>query len=93
MGPERAEAYRILAAIDYEPERWLWRAIGECPERREPWVDLARWRFLHADVDGAAAAFNEAERRTDDALYTTDPGAWGERFEALRAAIGADLPA
>lgn len=38
--PERAQSYRYLAAMDYDPERWLLKAIAEAPNRREPWIDL-----------------------------------------------------
>jgi len=38
---ERAEAYRYLAKMDDEPERWLIKALAEAPERRDAAVDLA----------------------------------------------------
>jgi hypothetical protein len=85
-GAERAEAYRILAAIDDYPERWLWKAVGEAPERREPWVDLARLFVSTGDGQRATLMLSEAERRTDETIYTTDPRAWGPGFDALRDA-------
>jgi hypothetical protein len=90
-GAERAEAYRILAAIDYSPERWLWKAIGEAPERREPWVDLCRLFLKAGDAERAVGMFMEAERRTDQTAYTTDPGAWGGAFDDLRDTISKAL--
>jgi glycosyltransferase involved in cell wall biosynthesis len=90
---ERAEGYRILAAIDYEPERWLWKAIGEAPERREPWVDLARHYLGVGRDEQAIGALNFAYHRNDDTLYTTDPQCWGAPFQELMercAAIDAD---
>jgi len=82
-GAERAEAYRILAAIDDYPERWLWKAVGECPERREPWVDLARLYLLGGEPERALTMAKEADRREDESLYTTDPRAWGDGFDEL----------
>jgi glycosyltransferase involved in cell wall biosynthesis len=88
-GPERCEAYRILAAIDYHPERWLWKAIGEAPDRREPWVDLTR-HYLELGNDMAARlALGFAFERNDDSIYTTDPQAWGEPFTELLARVQA----
>jgi glycosyltransferase involved in cell wall biosynthesis len=79
--PERAEAYRILASIDYEPERWLWRAIGECPGRREPFVDLARYFLNGGQANNAAAIYALAKLRDDRSIYTTEQSAWDEPFE------------
>ena len=84
---ERCEAYRILAAVDYEPERWLWKAIGEAPERREPWVDLARHYLGVGKPESAVLAMNFAYHRNDPTLYTTDPQCWGEPFQELMARI------
>lgn len=38
---ERAEAYRYIAKMDDDPERWLLKAVGEDPGRRDAVVDLA----------------------------------------------------
>jgi glycosyltransferase involved in cell wall biosynthesis len=84
---ERAEAYRIIAAVDDDPERWLWKAIGECPERREPWVDLAVLMMRHDHRERAAAMIAEASIRTDASIYTTDASAWGAPFDNLYANI------
>ena len=88
--PERAEGYRILASIDDYPERWLWKAIAECPQRREPWVDLARHALANGDVTAAQACVAMAERCIDATIYTTSQHAWGEPFEVLRASVRGD---
>jgi glycosyltransferase involved in cell wall biosynthesis len=88
---ERSEAYRILAAIDYEPERWIWKAIGESPDRREPWVDLARHHLGQGNIQRAALAIFQADEREDDTIYTTDPQCWGEAYDALREDIAHHL--
>jgi len=85
--PERAEAYRILAAIDYHPERWLWKAVGESPERREPWVDLARHFLAEHKTEEAGMAISMAYLRNDQSIYTTDPQCWGEPFQDLMTQI------
>lgn len=91
--PERAEAYRILAAIDYAPERWIWKAIGEAPERREPWVDLAQIYLSQGEAANAAMALFAAEQRHDRSIYTTSPGAWDEPFERLKDSVADALHA
>lgn len=90
---ERSEAYRILAAIDDFPERWLWHAVAEAPDRREPWVDLARFALRSYDPPRAALFFTEAERRSDEGIYTTDSSCWGPAFEELREEIAHSLSA
>jgi glycosyltransferase involved in cell wall biosynthesis len=41
--PERCESMRYIAKCEPEErERWLRLAIAECPDRREPFVDLAQ---------------------------------------------------
>jgi hypothetical protein len=89
--PERAEAYRILAAIDDYPERWLWKAVGECPQRREPWVDLARHAVRNGDWTAAGIMLAMADRCTDTTIYTTSQEAWGPSYDALRAAVLANI--
>jgi glycosyltransferase involved in cell wall biosynthesis len=37
---ERAEAYRMIAKMDDDPERWLLKAVAEAPDRRDAVVDL-----------------------------------------------------
>jgi len=85
---ERSEAYRILASIDYDPERWLWLAVGECPDRREPWCDLVRHFLGVGRGESAVLAANFAYHRNDDTLYTTDPQCWGQPFQDLMQQVG-----
>ena len=86
-GAERCEAYRILAAIDDYPERWLWKAVGECPERREPWCDLARLFIREERWGQAEAMIVMSDAREDDTIYTTDPRCWDEAYSVLRTAV------
>jgi glycosyltransferase involved in cell wall biosynthesis len=87
-GPERCEAWRILAAIDDYPERWLWKAVGEAPERREPWCDLARLYLIQERDDEARAMVLFALVRDDPTIYTTQADCWGDDFARLREAVG-----
>lgn len=83
--PERCEALRHMAEMVYEPESWLLRAVAECPERREPWVDLARMYLGEERVVEARGAFAAAERRVDPTVYAiVSASAWGDNFEELR---------
>jgi glycosyltransferase involved in cell wall biosynthesis len=81
---ERCESYRLIASIDTYPEPWLLRAIAECPERREPWVDLARLYLKEDRRQEAAGMVVRAERCTKEALYTTQAYAWHQPFETLK---------
>jgi glycosyltransferase involved in cell wall biosynthesis len=84
---ERAEAFRILGAIDTYPDRWFWKAVAEAPERRECWVDLVRFYLRRGDVKAARAVLTFAQRATDDSLYTTQADCWGEDFDRLVEAL------
>lgn len=84
---ERAEAYLMLAKMDHFPERWLWKAIAECPERREPYVALAVYLAAKQRWPEAAAMYDMALTRTDQTLYVNATDAWGEPFDRLGAKI------
>lgn len=70
---ERAEALRYLARMDDDPERWLLKAIGEDPGRRDAAVDLMdlylaqeRW----AEARGMAARAMRISERPGDYMTT-----------------------
>jgi glycosyltransferase involved in cell wall biosynthesis len=70
---ERAEAYRYIAKMDNDPERWLWKAVSEDPGRRDAVVDLVD---LYLKQDRAEEAAGMAAR----ALRTkTRPGDYMSR--------------
>ena len=56
---ERAEAYRYIAKMDDDPERWLLRAVAEDPGRRDAVVDLVD---LYESQDRLAEAAGLAPR-------------------------------
>jgi len=77
--PERAQSMRYLAKCEPElKESWLLRAAGETPERREPWVDLARLYYERSDWTSCYAAATRALRILNKPLeYLCDEDAWG----------------
>ena len=78
---EVGEAWRIMAAIDTYPERWLWKAIAADPLRREPYCDLARAYHAKGQLLEARAVAAVASSLTDDTRYVTDLSCWGEQWD------------
>ena len=63
---ERCASMRLLAK-DYfalemagEAERWIFRAVGEAPHLREPWLDLADLAYHQKDWHGVLWATGRA---------------------------------
>lgn len=86
--PERAASMRYLAKITGgdEGERWLLRAAGECPWRREAWVDLASHYYARRDWPSCYAAAVRALRITEKPLeYICEAFAWGAAPHDLAA--------
>lgn len=80
-GPERQEAYMMLAQIDSHPERYYWKAVAEEPARREPFYYLAKHHLRRNENDLAWSMVLQAAARTDYSIYTTHAEAWGEPFD------------
>lgn len=88
---ERAEAYRYLAKMDDDPERWLLKAVAEDPGRRDAVVDLmdlyldqGRW----AEARGMAARALAVQVRPND--YMSTARVWDDT--RLRAVLDHDGP-
>lgn len=76
--PERATCMRYLGKITGEQEKWLLRACGEAPYRREPWVDLSLYYYSQNDWNGCAMAAMKAISITEKPLeYLCEQEAWG----------------
>jgi hypothetical protein len=77
--PERAASMRYLAKMNPgERERWLLRAAGECPWRREAWVDLAQHYYETQQWECCFAAAIRAVSITEKPLeYICEAFAWG----------------
>lgn len=85
--PERAASCRGLAIVDPErAEDWLLRAIDECPNDREPRVELARHYYKASRwgecLEAAKAALAITDRRFD---YLSEAWAWGSEPYDLAA--------
>lgn len=77
--PEKAQSYRYLAKMDYEPERWILKAIAETPDRREPWVDLIRlYKKAGLPVDTLISRTLAITKRPVD--YMTEAQVWDDEL-------------
>jgi glycosyltransferase involved in cell wall biosynthesis len=77
---ERGQSYRYLAKMDDYPERWLLKAVGEDPSRREPWVDLTNHWFSHDQPELAAGFAARALMIRDRAGdYMSESTAWDDQ--------------
>lgn len=89
---ERSASYRYIsrayrAKEDWrETERWLFRAVAECPHIREPWLDLAQLGYdtKQWHLSYFAAEQGLAVQRCSNS-YLVEPGAWGTRMYDLGA--------
>ena len=72
-----ARAYRQKGEAG-EARRWLWRAVGEAPHLREPWLELA-WQLYEAgEWDGVAYLCRAALALEDrPQTYVCEGWAWG----------------
>lgn len=61
-----------------QARRWLWRAIGEAPHLREPYLELARLLYEEAEWDGVVYLCRQALAITDrPQTYICEAEAWG----------------
>lgn len=76
---ERAEAYRYLARMDDDPERWLLKALAEDPGRRDAAVDLVDHYTTHArSVEAAGMAARALRVTTRPGDYMTTAAVWDD---------------
>ena len=74
--PERARSMRYLAELE-DTEGWLFKAVSEAPERREGWVDLAKYYYNLCAWEGCLWASQRALEITDKPLeYLCEEFAW-----------------
>lgn len=75
--PERARSMRYLAELE-DRRGWLLAACGECPDRREGWVDLAQMYYEQQDWQSCLAAAERALEIAEKPLeYLCEEHAWG----------------
>ena len=89
---ERCASMRFLARCcqamgqEGEAESWLWRAAGEAPYLREPWVELAALLYQKKDMEGTAYCAGRALAITErPRTYITEGSAWGSQPADLRS--------
>ena len=82
---ERCASMRFLARCCQamgqggEAESWLWRAAGEAPHLREPWLDLADLCYRREDWPGVLWGAERALAiSTRPRTYISEAAAWGE---------------
>lgn len=76
---ERSQTMLYLAACEPEAATtWLYRAVAECPERRETWYALAKHELAHGDPSLAAGFAYRALKTPNDKFYLSDPEAQGD---------------
>jgi len=75
--PERASSMRYLAKME-NTQHWLLSAAAECPDRREPWVDLALFYYEKNNFSMSFACAEEALKIKEKPLeYLCEESAWG----------------
>jgi len=76
--PERAASMRYLSRIE-NTEYWLLHAVAECPNRREPLVDLANYYYKMNNFESCYAFASRALQIKERPLeYICEDYAWGE---------------
>jgi glycosyltransferase involved in cell wall biosynthesis len=79
--PEKAASMRYIAKmqIDWEEaEEWFKKAVKECPDRREAYVDLAKLYYEHSMWTACLGAAEKALAITEKPMeYLCEEFAWG----------------
>jgi glycosyltransferase involved in cell wall biosynthesis len=75
---ERSASMRYLARVTDKKEHWLLRACAEAPNRREPWVELARHYYESENWSQCYSASKRAVGITEKPLdYICEADSWG----------------
>lgn len=81
---ERCASMRYIARCQNalgrkdEAKRWLWRAIGEAPHLREPYLDMAKLLYAEKDWDGLVHMCRTALRIEErPKTYICEAESWG----------------
>lgn len=84
---ERCASMRFIAICyqrlhrDPDAVNWLYRALGEAPNRREPYLTIVRYAYEHQNWSLAYAMTVEALKITDRPwFYLDDPACWDHTF-------------
>ena len=72
-----ARAHEALGNVR-EAEKWLYRAVGEAPHLREPWVEMAALCYRRRDWEGTAFfALRALDIQERPKTYICEASAWG----------------
>lgn len=75
---ERATCMRYLGRVTGNREHWFLKACGEAPDRREPWIELARFYYeTQRWPQLFAAAMRALEIKEKPLEYLCEADAWG----------------
>lgn len=75
---ERATCMRYLGRVTGETEHWLLRACAEAPDRREPWVELAKFYYENKNWTQSFCAAERATSIKEKPLeYLCEAESWG----------------
>lgn len=81
---ERSASMRFIAraytakSTPAEAKRWLWRAIGECPSIREPYLAMAKIGYFESNWPLVYAMVKQALHITQSSgSYLVEPENWG----------------
>lgn len=86
---ERSESMLYLARTggnDAWAHQWLYRALAECPERKETWFAAAQWEYDQGDHGAALAMLGKATGLPEERYYLSD-GQIDAKIENLRHMI------
>lgn len=87
---ERSQSMMYLAHCEpANAASWLYRAVAECPERKETWYELARWELYRGDPGLAAGFAIRAIQTPPDRFYLSDPAAQGDGPHHILAEVKA----
>ena len=86
---ERAESMMFLAQVGGNEawnHQWLYRALAECPERREVWVAVAEFEISRKNLRAGLQLLSKAYETPREELYlskpeTTDAAIWARMVE------------
>ena len=76
---ERSESMIYLSHVEPENARsWLYKAVAECPERKETWLALAEHEFASGQFQLALGFARTARDLAPDKFYLSNPAAQGD---------------
>jgi glycosyltransferase involved in cell wall biosynthesis len=76
---ERSESMIYLARVEPNNARsWLYKAVAECPERKETWFALAQYEFMLGSNELALGFARTAQDLEPDKFYLSNPAAQGD---------------